>query len=159
MERSSDNQREGYVIQDKHRDRSNRDFTHVLGIAKGAKPATLDKMTVRARSHTSGCHRRFVSYTLVQRQDMQPVFVVRKLQQDLLGLPAIWALNLLTQVDAVGNSNPDQYPALLQGWAPFPRATRSSLNPALNHLSCSHQETLPCPDGRQFKMNWLECSH
>ncbi len=63
------------------------------------------------------------------RRCTQPVFVVRMLQQNLLGLPAIRALNLLTQVDAVAKSVPDTYPSLFTGLGTFPGSHKIKLNP------------------------------
>ena len=50
---------------------------------------------------------------------VHPVYVVRKLQQNLLGLPAIQSLNLLAQVDAIGKPIPDHYPNIFTGLRTF----------------------------------------
>ena len=49
------------------------------------------------------------------RQCIQPVFVVKHLQHNLLGLPAIQALQVLSQVQAVRTPIADQYPGLFTG--------------------------------------------
>lgn len=43
----------------------------------------------------------FAALSCKGRSSVHPVYVFRKLQQNLLGLPAIQSLNLLAQVDAV----------------------------------------------------------
>ena len=53
------------------------------------------------------------------RQCTQPVFIVKHLQHSLLGLPAIQALNILAQVQAVSTPIPEQYPALFTGLGTF----------------------------------------
>lgn len=50
------------------------------------------------------------------RSCAQPVYIVKELQHNLLGLPAIQALNLLTQVDTLVEAPvPQQFPALFTG--------------------------------------------
>lgn len=51
----------------------------------------------------------------------QTVYVLRRLQQSLLGLPAIRALRLLTQVDQIKSSVPERYPSLFKGLGTFNR--------------------------------------
>ena len=53
------------------------------------------------------------------RQCIQPVFIVKHLQHNLLGLPAIQALQILTQVHAVSTPLPEQYPGLFKGLGTF----------------------------------------
>ena len=52
-------------------------------------------------------------------QCIQPVFIVKHLQHNLLGLPAIQALQILTQVHAVSTPIPEQYPGLFKGLGTF----------------------------------------
>lgn len=58
-----------------------------------------------------------------------PVYVIKRLQQDLLGLPAIQALELLTQVNAIGESVTDRYPDLFTGLGQFPCTYEIELAP------------------------------
>ena len=67
--------------------------------------------------------------TYKERSCVQPVYVVRKLQQNLLGLPAIQSLNLLTQINAVGQSISDQYPGIVTGLGTFPMSYEIQLKP------------------------------
>ena len=53
------------------------------------------------------------------RQCTQPIFVVKHLQHNLLGLPAIQALHVLAQVDGVNTPIPEQYPTLFKGLGAF----------------------------------------
>ena len=59
------------------------------------------------------------------KQCTHVIFVLRKVKHNLLGLPAIQALNVLTQVDTVSRSVseqtsiPDQYPSLFKGLGTF----------------------------------------
>jgi len=68
----------------------------------------------------------------------QPIYVVKDLQQDLLGLPAIKTLYLLTPIDTctvntpVGTVNtpiPEQYPTLFKGLGTFPDTYEIKLRP------------------------------
>ena len=45
----------------------------------------------------------------------QPIFVVKRLQHNLLGLPAIQALHVLAQVDGISTPIPEQYSTLFKG--------------------------------------------
>ena len=53
------------------------------------------------------------------RQSNQPIFVVKHLQHNLLGLPAIQALHVLAQVDGISTPIPEQYPNLFKGLGSF----------------------------------------
>ena len=52
-------------------------------------------------------------------QCIQPIFVVKHLQHNLLGLPAIQALHVLAQVDGISTPIPEQYPNLFKGLGTF----------------------------------------
>ena len=52
-------------------------------------------------------------------QCAEPVFIVKHLQHNLLGLPAIQALQLLAQVQAVSTPIAEQYPTLFVGLGTF----------------------------------------
>lgn len=53
------------------------------------------------------------------RQCIQPIFVVKHLQHNLLGLPAIQALHVLAQVGGIRTPIPEQYPTLFHGLGTF----------------------------------------
>ena len=53
------------------------------------------------------------------RKCTQPIFVVKRLQHNLLGLPAIQALHVLAQVDGISTPIPEQYPTLFKGLGTF----------------------------------------
>ena len=60
----------------------------------------------------------------------QPVYVVGRLQQNLLGLPAIQALNLLTQVDTLEKTPvPKQFPGLFTGLGTIQESFKIQLKP------------------------------
>ena len=60
----------------------------------------------------------------------QPVYVVKRLQQNLLGLPAIQALNLLTQVDTLEKTAvPKQYSGLFTGLSTIQESFEIQLMP------------------------------
>ena len=51
---------------------------------------------------------------------VQPVFIIRQLKNNLLGLPAIKALNLLAMVESVEDEIPTKYSSLFTGLGTFP---------------------------------------
>ena len=58
------------------------------------------------------------TFTYKDRQMVQPVFVVEGLSNILLGLPAIMALNLITRLDTVTDTQGEihnQFPSLFSG--------------------------------------------
>ena len=79
------------------------------------------------------------------RSCIHPVFIVRKLQQNLLGLPAIQALRLLTQVDAVQTPISDQYPTLFSGLGTFPDSYRIMLKPDAQPFALFTPRNVPIP--------------
>ena len=87
-----------------------------------------------------------LSATLVykDRSCFQPVFMW-KLQQNLLGLPAIQALRLLTQVDAVQTPISEQYLALFSGLGTFPDSYRIMLKPDTQPFALFTPRNVPIP--------------
>ena len=85
------------------------------------------------------------SLSYKDRSCTQSVYVVKKLQQNLLGLPAIWALNLLTQVDAVQKSVPDQYPDLFTGLGTFPNSYEIKMKPDAQPFALFTPRNVPLP--------------
>ena len=75
----------------------------------------------------------------------QPVYVVKKLQQNLLGLPAIWSVNILAQVDAIVKSVPDQYPDVFTGLGTFPETCQVKLKPDAEPLVLFAPRNVPIP--------------
>ena len=74
------------------------------------------------------------------------MFVVRKLQQNLLGLPAIQSLRLLTQVDAVVQTPiSEQYPALFSGLGTYPDSYRIMLKPNAQPFALFTPRNMPIP--------------
>ena len=49
------------------------------------------------------------------KSSFERVFVIHNLQHNLLGLPAIKALEIITGINAITQSIPEQYPTLLSG--------------------------------------------
>ena len=68
-------------------------------------------------SLTLHCH------TEVASVHSQFSYTVKQLQHKLLGLPAIQALNILAQVQAVSTPIPEQYPSLFMGLGTFKRSS------------------------------------
>ena len=65
-----------------------------------------------------------IPVTLVykNRSCSQQIFIVENLQQNLLGLPAIKSLSLLTPIEMVSTPIPEQYPSLFNGLGTFPES-------------------------------------
>ena len=79
------------------------------------------------------------------RSCVHPVYVVRELQQNLLGLPAIQSLHLLAQVDAVGMSIPDAYPGVFTGLGTFPEGYQIQLKPDAQPFALFTPRNVPIP--------------
>ena len=76
-----------------------------------------------------------------------PVFVLKNLQQNLLGLPAcaIQSLNLLTPVDTVNTSIPEQYPSLFHGLGTFPESHEIKLKQDAQPFALFTPRSVPLP--------------
>ena len=74
-----------------------------------------------------------------------PVYVVKKLQQNLLGLPAIRSLNILVQVDAIAKSIPEQYPDVFSGLGTFPETYQVKLKPDAEPFALFTPRNVPIP--------------
>ena len=84
-----------------------------LGLSE-AKPPTKklhgpDRQPLKVRGEL------YATLSYGGHQCTQPVFIVKHLQHNLLGLPAIQALQVLSQVQAVSTPIADQYPELFTG--------------------------------------------
>ena len=93
------------------------------------------------------------------RSCVHPVYVMRKLQQNLLGLPAIQSLHLLAQVDAVGTSIPDQYPGVFTGLGTFPSSYHIQLKPEAQPFALYTRRNVPIPLRTKFKQTFPGWSH
>ncbi len=82
-----------------------------------------------------------------------PVYVVRRLQHDLLGLLAIRALKLLMHVDTVGEYVPGLYLELFTGLGTFPHSYEIKLAPQGKPFALFTQETSLFPFERRFTRN------
>ena len=71
--------------------------------------------------------------------------LVKKLQNDLLGLPAIKALNLLAQIDSIQKSIPDQYPSLFEGLGTFKEEYRIELKSGAKPFALFTPRIVPLP--------------
>lgn len=94
----------------------------------------------------------FAALSCKGRSSVHPVYVFRKLQQNLLGLPAIQSLNLLAQVDAVKKPIPDPYFDIFTGLCIFRLSYTIKLKPDVQ----PHAGISPSHSGRQFRQNLLE---
>ena len=79
------------------------------------------------------------------RSCVHTVYVVQNLQQNLLGLPAIQSLQLLTRVDTVNTSIPDQYPRVFRGLGTFPESYEIKLTPDALPFALFTPRTVPIP--------------
>ena len=59
----------------------------------------------------------------------QPIFIIKQLKKNLLGLPAIKVLNLLAIVESIEDEIPNKYPSLFTGLGIFPDTYAISLHP------------------------------
>ena len=75
----------------------------------------------------------------------QEVFVVRDLQHNLLGLPAIRDLEIITGINAVELNIPDQYPALFTGLGTFKGEYTIKLKPDAQPFSLFTPRNVPIP--------------
>ena len=94
-----------------------------------------------------------LSATLIykERSCTHPVYVVRNLKQNLLGLPAIRSLNLLAEVDTIKTEIPDQYPALFTGLGTFPQSYEIKLKPDAQPLALFTPRNVPIPLRKQVQ--------
>ena len=76
----------------------------------------------------------------------QPVYVVKQLQQNLLGLPAIQALNLLTQVDTLEKTPlPKQFTGLFTGLGTIQESFEIKLKPDAQPFALFTPRNVPIP--------------
>ena len=80
-----------------------------------------------------------------EKSSIQHVFVVRELQHNLLGLPAIRDLEIITGIDAVELSIPDCYSALFNGLGTFKGEYTINLKPDAQPFSLFTPRNVPIP--------------
>ena len=81
------------------------------------------------------------------RSCVHPVYVVKKLHQNLLRPPAIQSLNLIMQVNTISAPVVDRYEGTLQVWEPFQGAIKSTSTPMLIRSPFSSPTIFPYPYG------------
>ena len=79
--------------------------------------------------------------TPTKTSQVKRVFVIHNLQHNLLGLPAIKALEVITGINAITQSIPEQYPRVLLGWEHSKESTQSNYNQMPNRSACLPLET------------------
>jgi len=83
------------------------------------------------------------------KSSTQQVFVVQDPQHNLLGLPAIRDLEVITGINAIELSIPDQYPALFTGLGTFKGEYTIKLKPDTQLLKPFSQEMCSFPFGKK----------
>ena len=83
--------------------------------------------------------------TYKDRSCVHHIYVVRKLQQNLLGLPAIQSLHLLSQVDAIEAPILGQYPGVFEGLGTFPATFKIQLDPGAKPSAIFTPRNVPIP--------------
>ena len=73
------------------------------------------------------------------------VFVIHNLQHNLLGLPAIKALEIITGINAITQSIPEQYPTLFSGLETFKREYTIKLRPDAKPFCLFTPRNVPLP--------------
>jgi len=86
-----------------------------------------------------------MTLTYNDKSSIQRVFVVRELQHNLLGLPAIRDLEIITGINAVQLNIPDQYPALFSGLGTFKGEYTINLKPDAQPFSLFTPRNVPIP--------------
>ena len=81
----------------------------------------------------------------------QPVYVISRLQLNLLGLPAIQALHLLTQVDILEKTSvPKQFPGLFTGPGTIQESFEMKLKPETQNFALFTPHNVPIPLCKKF---------
>ena len=86
-----------------------------------------------------------LTLTYKGKSDAQRVFVINNLQHNLLGLPAIKALEVITGIDAVTQTIPDQYPTLFSGLGTFKGDYTIKLRPDAKRFCLFTPRNVPLP--------------
>ena len=86
-----------------------------------------------------------VTLAYKNRSCKHPVFIVKNLQQNLLGLPAIKSLSLLTPIETVNTPIPEQYPSLFNGLGTFPECYEIKLKQDAQPFALFTPRSVPLP--------------
>ena len=92
-----------------------------------------------------------VTLAYKNRSCCHPVFIVKNLQQNLLGLQAIQSLSLLTLIEMVNTPIPEQYPSLFNGLGTFPECYEIRLRQDVQPFSLFTPRSVPLP---LWKKSW-----
>ena len=76
---------------------------------------------------------------------VQPVFIIKQLKNNLLGLPAIKALNLLAMMESVEDEIPTKYSSLFTGLGTFPETYTIKLRPEAHPYALFTPRNIPIP--------------
>lgn len=82
--------------------------------------------------------------TYKDKSSFHRVFVIHNLQKNLLGLPAIKALEIIRGINVITQSIPDQYPTLFSGLETFKGEYTKSYDRMPNHFTCLLPEMCLC---------------
>ena len=84
--------------------------------------------------------------TYKEKQAMQTIFVVCNLQHNLVGLPAIQDVDILTRIDAISTPIKEQFPSLFTGLVTFQGGSyRVQLKPDSTPFALSTPRNVPLP--------------
>ena len=102
---------------------------------------------MRARPETIGCLGKLsVILSYKGRLCAQPVYVIKELQHNLLGLQAIQALKLLTQVNTLEKTPiPQQFPALFTGLSTIQDSFEIKIKPDAKLFALFTPRNVPIP--------------
>ena len=79
------------------------------------------------------------------KSSFERVFLIHNLQHNLLGLPAIKALEIITGINAITQSIPEQYPTLFSGLGTFKREYTIKLRPDAKPFCLFTPRNVPLP--------------
>ena len=86
-----------------------------------------------------------LNLTYKGKSSAQRVFVIHNLQTNLLGLPAIKALEIIRGINAITQSIPDQYPTLFSGLGTFKGEYTIKLQPNAKPFCLFTPRNVPLP--------------
>ena len=138
-----------------------KDIYEAIGKPQLDKPTKVLCGPGRQTLDVLGCCTVKISYK--QQSIHQPVYVIRKLTNNLLGLPAITALNILTQVNAVHKvDNPvaNNFPELFHGLGKVKEEYEIKLKPNAKPYSLFSARRVPIPlrDKVQAELQQMEAA-
>ena len=90
--------------------------------------------------------------TYKEKQATQTIFVVHNLQHNLVGLPAIRALDILTRINAISKPVKEQFPSLFTGLGTFPGSSNDiQLKPNAKPFALFTPRNVPLPLKQKVK--------